>query len=330
MTEQFWTSLLDYLDLSEHKKFCDLLQKEYHIRVRNHDNSEAPTSLLAKQLAKWESTVWTVLQEHYLKSYDSANDAIKKFSPNDALSVIGYLKYQSNMGDINEDFLTKLIAGELAFTEPPIQELPGDSSTTISLCRVNFPNQHDDIWLERIADLDGESLSVFSQNEAAEPISSNRKLIFRSDGPDTPYLIGFWEWYDYAQQRDGATKWRTEASYIEDISPVELFPICDKYARTIDLIGLLKKGVDIPTYLCFPCLFTGSMEPGDCVEAILYQKSDFDIRESEQKGFHHISLKQIVYSVTCYSITTADCIGWKNRKILRTVRLDKYSSPKII
>ena len=90
------------------------------------------------------------------------------------------------MGDINEDFLTKLIAGELAFTEPPIQELPGDSSTTISLCRVNFPNQHDDIWLERIADLDGESLSVFSQNEAAEPISSNRKLIFRSDGPDTP------------------------------------------------------------------------------------------------------------------------------------------------
>lgn len=26
MTEQFWTSLLDYLDLSEHKKFCDLLQ----------------------------------------------------------------------------------------------------------------------------------------------------------------------------------------------------------------------------------------------------------------------------------------------------------------
>jgi hypothetical protein len=330
MTEQFWTSLLDYLDLSEHKKFCDLLQKEYHIRVRNHDNSEAPTSLLAKQLAKWESTVWTVLQEHYLKSYDSTNDAIKKFSPNDALSVIGYLKYQSNMGDINEDFLTKLIAGELAFTEPPIQELPGDSSTTISLCRVNFPNQHDDIWLERIADLDGESLSVFSQNEAAEPISSNRKLIFRSDGPDTPYLIGFWEWYDYAQQRDGATKWRTEASYIEDISPVELFPICDKYARTIDLIGLLKKGVDIPTYLCFPCLFTGSMEPGDCVEAILYQKSDFDIRESEQKGFHHISLKQIVYSVTCYSITTADCIGWKNRKILRTVRLDKYSSPKII
>lgn len=330
MTEQFWTSLLDYLDLSEHKKFCDLLQKEYHIRVRNHDNSEAPTSLLAKQLAKWESTVWTVLQEHYLKSYDSANDAIKKFSPNDALSVIGYLKYQSNMGDINEDFLTKLIAGELAFTEPPIQELPGDSSTTISLRRVNFPNQHDDIWLERIADLDGESLSVFSQNEAAEPISSNRKLIFRSDGPDTPYLIGFWEWYDYAQQRDGATKWRTEASYIEDISPVELFPICDKYARTIDLIGLLKKGVDIPTYLCFPCLFTGSMEPGDCVEAILYQKSDFDIRESEQKGFHHISLKQIVYSVTCYSITTADCIGWKNRKILRTVRLDKYSSPKII
>ena len=330
MTEQFWTSLLDYLDLSEHKKFCDLLQKEYHIRVRNHDNSEAPTSLLAKQLAKWESTVWTVLQEHYLKSYGSANDAIKKFSPNDVLSVIGYLKYQSNMGDINEDFLTKLIAGELAFTEPPIQELPGDSSTTISLCRVNFPNQHDDIWLERIADLDGESLSVFSQNEAAEPISSNRKLIFRSDGPDTPYLIGFWEWYDYAQQRDGATKWRTEASYIEDISPVELFPICDKYARTIDLIGLLKKGVDIPTYLCFPCLFTGSMEPGDCVEAILYQKSDFDIRESEQKGFHHISLKQIVYSVTCYSITTADCIGWKNRKILRTVRLDKYSSPKII
>lgn len=330
MTEQFWTSLLDYLDLSEHKKFCDLLQKEYHIRVRNHDNSEAPTSLLAKQLAKWESTVWTVLQEHYLKSYDSANDAIKKFSPNDALSVIGYLKHLSNMGDINEDFLTKLIAGELAFTEPPIQELPGDSSTTISLCRVNFPNQHDDIWLERIADLDGESLSVFSQNEAAEPISSNRKLIFRSDGPDIPDLIGFWEWYDYAQQRDGATKWRTEASYIEDISPVELFPICDKYARTIDLIGLLKKGVDIPTYLCFPCLFTGSMEPGDCVEAILYQKSDFDIRESEQKGFHHISLKQIVYSVTCYSITTADCIGWKNRKILRTVRLDKYSSPKII
>ena len=100
MTEQFWTSLLDYLDLSEHKKFCDLLQKEYHIRVRNHDNSEAPTSLLAKQLAKWESTVWTVLQEHYLKSYDSANDAIKKFSPNDALSVIGYLKHQSNMGDM--------------------------------------------------------------------------------------------------------------------------------------------------------------------------------------------------------------------------------------
>ena len=50
----------------------------------------------------------------------------------------------------------------------------------------------------------------------------------------------------------------------------------------------------------------------------------------EQKEFHHISLKQIVYSVTCYSITTADCIGWKNRKILRTVRLDKYSSPKII
>lgn len=330
MTEQFWTSLLDYLDLSEHKKFCDLLQKEYHIRVRNHDNSEAPTSLLAKQLAKWEGTIWTVLQEHYQKSYDSANDAIKKFSPNDALSVIGYFKNQSNMGDINEDFLTKLIAGELAFAESPIQELPGDSSTMISLCRVNFPNQHGDIWLERIADLDGESLSVFSQNEAAEPISSNRKLIFRSDGPDIPYLIGFWEWHDYAQQRDGATKWRTEASYIEDISPVELFPICDKYARTIDLIGLLKKGVDIPTYLSFPCLFTGSMEPENCVEAILYQKSDFDIRESEQKGFHHISLKQTVYSVTCYSITTADCIGWKNRKILRTVRLDKHSSPKII
>lgn len=78
MTEQFWASLLDYLDLSEHKKFCDLLQKEYHIRVRNHDNSEAPTSLLAKQLAKWESTVWTVLQEHYLKKLRQCKRCHKK------------------------------------------------------------------------------------------------------------------------------------------------------------------------------------------------------------------------------------------------------------
>lgn len=330
MTEQFWASLLEYLDPAERERFCNLLQKEYHIRVRNHDNYEAPTSLLAKQLAKWEGTVWTALQEHYLKNYDSEKDAIGNFSPKNALSIIRYLKYQSSIGDIREDFLTKLIDGEMIFTEESTLDLSDNSPTTISLCRVNYPNQYGDIWLERIADLDSDSLYVFNQNDTVEPISLNRKLIFKSDGPEIPYLIGFWEWYDYAQQRDGITKWRTKSAHIEGLSPVELFSISDKHTRATDLIKILKKGVDIPTYLCSPCLFTGVMELEDCVDAILYQKSDFNIAESEQKGFQHISLKQTVYSVVCYNISSSDCIDWKNRKILRKVGLDKYITSKNI
>jgi len=183
----------------------------------------------------------------------------------------------------------------------------------ISLCRVNKPDINNTVWLYRIADLAEGIVEPVTIDRNLKEISGNRRLIYRSDGPDLTDSIGFWEWTD-AETDDG--RWRTSSKYLEDIQPYEV--IIDFACQDIEsLVEHLKSGIEIPQYIVLPMFVAVKQQAG--FEGILCDNAIFSTSLLNSRKI--LSLKENISSLPTYQITDQEIISWEGRTILKRVEV---------
>ena len=321
MTKQFWINILNYLSPDAQTRFYDYLRNR-HIISNNyvHETSEG----IAQKIFLWEDNVWKLLYKEYSASYENIEDALQDFSPDNALSVINYLKNLPDNGEyLRDSFITKLINGEYTVDNE-------DEFSMISLCKVNCHNTHNAIYLTRLADLNDDILVPFSCKLNNKKRKKNQCVILRKDGPELSESLGFWKWNNQ-QIIDGKIISDFNSEYQENLSPIELFPITDDKSLNITgLVQILKDGFNLPKYICSPCLLTGPLNSDGEMDAILYRESDFNIVTDSKKTRLRASLKKNIYSVTAYKITSVDFIVCEDRKILNPIYLEDTFTPESI
>lgn len=182
----------------------------------------------------------------------------------------------------------------------------------ISLCKVNRPDKNKDIWMQRLADSVGGVLVAPLFDDNKEKIFDNRPLIFCEDGPNDPDVIGFWEW---TERKSDSGRWLSDASYIEQSIPVEIF-VLDGVSSIGELVAALRVGVDIPSYIHCKVLLSIKSETG--IEGVLCDLSNFNTRPGNDI---RITLKNNIYTLPYYSLSEDDIFTWKYRKIYKFISL---------
>ena len=182
----------------------------------------------------------------------------------------------------------------------------------ISLCKVNRPDKYNAIWMQRLADSIKGALIAPEFDETKEKIFENRQLIFCEDSPTTPDSIGFWEW---TERQTDSGKWLSNAIYLEDISPIEIY-ILDKANSVIDVVDTLKAGIHIPAYLHNDVLFVAKKD--NIYEGVLCNLSYFDARPGNEV---FIKLKSNIYTLPYYKLNEQDIFTWKYRKVYKYIAL---------
>ncbi len=178
----------------------------------------------------------------------------------------------------------------------------------VSLCKVNRPDKHNDIWMQRIADAIGGTLIIPALDESKDQIFDNRTLIFCENGPNDPDIIGFWEW---SERLSGSGRWFSDATYVAQSTPIEMI-VFNTISSEEEVIEYLKSGQHIPAYVRGKILFT--FKQNDLYKGVLCELNDFDIRPGNGV---FIRLKSSVHTLPYYELSENDIILWKNRKIYR-------------
>ena len=192
------------------------------------------------------------------------------------------------------------------------EETSPENARWISLCKVNRRDKNNDVWLLRLADCEDGTLVAPVFDASKEKIFENRPLIFCEDGPTTPDRIGFWEW---AERKSESGQWRTEATYIEQVTPIEIV-ILDNVSGVSGIIGSLKSGVEIPSYVYGKFLLAS--KNGLSMEGLLCELNESVVRVSRD---NRITIKNETYSLPCYDFYESDIFTWKNRTIFKQITL---------
>lgn len=182
----------------------------------------------------------------------------------------------------------------------------------ISLCRINKPDKNEQIWMQRIADLQDGTLVAPIFDSTKEQIFDNRPLLFHENGPVEPECIGFWEW---SENQNDFGNWRSKSTYIEHLSPVEIV-LLENHTEVEEVVSTLKNGLHIPAYLQGTILF--AVKKLSFIEGVLCNFSNFNTRPGNDV---YIKLKDDIWTLPCCRFSDDDIFIWKNRKICKKVEL---------
>lgn len=166
------------------------------------------------------------------------------------------------------------------------------SFEAVSLCRVLNKDHEERIFLNRLADIVNDELSVPRILKNSPPYFENRCKIFRNNGPSESNTIGVWHWTASPNQKNLETDY-IKSFYQEKYRAIRLLSI-PGVASDEQLIGKLKQGIYGRTYSC-DTIFCYTLR-NELYRGAFCEHND--LCESEEK----ISLSGKLYSLPFYEI----------------------------
>ncbi len=167
-----------------------------------------------------------------------------------------------------------------------------------SFCMVSI-DVGENIWLNRMVDLDENGFTVPDISNELPYIFANRNRIFHRDGPATENAIGVWKWTAIQNRNNPETDY-VESWYQADIQPIRVAVISGITSEQ-QLAKELSKGIPGEYFAC-DTLFVYRAAQGIC-RGFLCKQAQFTSEEQNLK------LSADVYSLPVFNITTDDYVS---------------------
>lgn len=189
----------------------------------------------------------------------------------------------------------------------PDEDMMDDEYPYLSLCKVYINQYTDKRMLSRIADIDGNDIKRFVQNEDLPHSFENRDQLFWKNGPEEDGTIGVWKWNVTPNINDPSSDY-VLTSYCDKIKPIEVIE-CNQAGNIKDIISIIKEGIQLDSI--GNKVFLAYKDSEDYYNGILLQSRDL----ISENGLTR--LKEDIVAVPEFRVPDEECIYFNGRVVYK-------------